>query len=300
MILPSLARNAARLLLTLLSPLALACAQTPAQGAVHSPAPNVAQTATPTSSTPPAEQAAFQQAGRDFDAHHFALALTAFKQLIVQNSGNNDYKKFAAEAALNTGETAFVITTLQPLEQADPADWQARMLLARAYAQTASEPGHRQKRDEEVAEVIRLHLAAPDSKLGKLRDFLLEDIRQGEQSIQFYPALTPWGPYKVHLIARLSSGAPLQPGLRITLESSDSDQPFFAQQHPAEAAAGKRLFSLDGYAPDRKDADGRTVQTHYTYAFFTGEPTYDEVRTRILDIASNKVKPLSSRVGPVD
>lgn len=34
--------------------------------------------------------------------------------------------------------------------------------------------------------------------------------------------------------------------LRITLESSDSDQGLFAQQHPKEAAAGLRLFSMDG------------------------------------------------------
>lgn len=258
---------------------------------------SVASAQTP---TPPAEQAAFQQAGRQFDAHQFAPALAAFKQLIAQNPGNSTYKKFAAEAALNTGDATYVLTTLTPLEQIDPADWQVRMLLARAYAQSAAEPGHKQKRDEELAEIIRLHLADPDSRLGKLRDFHLEDVRQGDQLIQFYPALTPWGPYKVHLIARLSSGEPPVPGLRITLESGDGDQPLFAQQHPAEAAAGKRLFSLDGYAPDRQGPDGKTIQTHYTYAFFVGEPTYDEVRARILAIAANTLKPVSSRVAPVN
>ena len=247
-----------------------------------------------------AEQADFQAARTEFDAQHFAPALTAFKKLIAEHSANEIYKKYACEAAIDTGDMSFAVATLIPLEQAHPADWQVRMLLARAYAQTADEPGHREERDKEVAEIIRLHLATPDSQLGKLRDFRLEDVHEGSELVQLYPALTPWGPYRVHLIARFFSGTPPQPGLRVTLESSDGDQQLFAKEHPAEAAAGKRSFSLDGYAPDRTGSDGRTIQTHYTYAFLVGEPTYDDVRGRILEIAKGRLKPLSSRVGPAD
>ncbi len=253
---------------------------------------------TPASQPPSPNQAQFREAVQAFQAKHFDLALADFKQLIAADPANHVYKKFAAESALNLGDAAFVFTTLLPLEQSDPSDWQARALLARAYAQTPAEPGHRQKRDEEVAAITRLHLQDPNSQLGKLRDFLLETVTQGDKTIQFYPALTPWGPYHVHLIARTFDPSG-QPGLRMTLESGDGDQPLFAQQHPTETAAGQRSFSLDGYAPDQKSPDGQTIQTHYTFAFFTGQPSYDEVRQKVLDIATGKLKAMSSRSGPI-
>ena len=227
------------------------------------------------------------------------MALADFKQLIAAEPTNIVYKKYASEAALNLGDAAFVLTTLLPLERSSPDDWQLHLLLARAYAQTASDPDHKKKRDEEVATVTRLHEADPNSQLGKLRDFLLETVHQGDKTVQFYPALTPWGPYKVNLIAR-TFDASGQPGLRITLESNDLEQPAFAKQHPAEAAAGQRAYSLDGYAPDQKSPDGHTIQTHFTFAFFTGKPTYDDLRAKILAATSGTLKPLSSRSGPID
>lgn len=270
--------------LLLLSLTALVNAQTSPSNPAPSPNPNQDQ---------------FREAAQQFQAKHYDIALIDFKKLIALDPTNNVYKKFASEAALNSGDPAFVIETLLPVEVATPDDWQARTLLARAYAQTAAEPDHKKKRDEEVAAIIRLHDADPNSQLGKLRDFLLETVHQGDKTIQFFPALTPWGPYKINLIAR-TFDASGQPGLRLTLESNDLEQPAFAKQHPAEAAAGQRAYSLDGYAPDQKNAQGQTVQTHYTFAFFTGKPTYDDLRDKVLAATSGTLKPMSSRVGPVN
>ncbi len=257
--------------------------------------PGYAQTST---SVDP-HQLEFDEAVRSFQARHYEIALADFKKLIADQPENPVYKKFASEAALNLGDADFALKTLEPIEPGRPDDWQIHLLLARAYAQTAKEPHHAEKRDEEIAQLTRQHNQDPNSQLGRLRDFLLETVHQGDQAIQFYPALTPWGPYHVRLIAR-TFDASGQPGLRITLESSDFDQPQFAREHPAEAAAGQRLYSLDGYAPDQKSADGRTIQTHFTYGFLTGQPTYDEVRERILAIAAGTVKPVSKTSGPIN
>ena len=250
-------------------------------------------------SVPNPHQAEFDEAVSSFRAKHYDIALADFKKLMGEEPENPVYKKFASEAALNQGDADFVVQTLQPIEAAQPDDWQTHLLLARAYAQMVKDPHHAEKRDEEIALVTKQHNQDPNSQLGKLRDFLLETVHQGDKTIQFYPAFTPWGPYHVHLIARTFDAAG-QPGLRITLESNDFDQPQFAKEHPAEAAAGQRGYSLDGYAPDQKSADGRTIQTHYTYGFFTGQPSYEVVRERILAIAAGTVKPLSSRTGPIN
>ena len=246
-----------------------------------------------------AREAEFAAAGKAFEAGEYGAALTDFKQLIKKDPGNVVYKKFAAEAALNMGDADFVLETLPPVEAANPDDWQARLLLARAYAQTTEVEGHKEQRDAELEAVRKLHAADPDSALGKLRDFKLETVQEGGTTVQFFPAFVPWGPYNVHLLAR-TFDAKDHPGLLITLESDDSDQTLFAEQHPKEAAAGMRSFSLDGYRAGPKTAEGQATQTHYTYGFFIGEPAYDAVRAQMLAVAAGTQKPLSSRSGPVE
>ncbi len=246
-----------------------------------------------------ARTAEFQAAGKAFEQGEYAAALAGFKQLIKEEPGNAVYKKFASEAALNIGDAGFVLETLPAVEAANGDDWQARLLLARAYAQTAEEPGHSDKRDEELAAVRRLHAADANSTLGKLRDFKLETVKEGTTTVQFFPAFVPWGPYNVHLLAR-TFDEEKQPGLLITLESDDTDQELFAKEHPKEAAAGERSFSLDGYRPGPKTADGQATQTHFTYGFFIGEPAYDAVRAQMLAVVAGKQKALSSRTGPVE
>ncbi len=247
-----------------------------------------------TASTPDASAAARAA----FQAGHYDVALTAFKKLIIAEPDNAVYQEFAAEAALNLNDAAFAIQTLEPLEVAHPEAWQAHLLLARAYAQTATQDHRAEERDAEIAWAIQQHKQDPNAPLGRMRDFLLEKVQQGQTIVAFYPALTPWSPYQVHLIARTFDAAG-HPGLRVTLESSDADQSLFAKQHSGEAAASQREYSLDGYGPDAKTADGQLVQTHYTYAFLVGEPKYDDLRARVLAIVAGTTHPLSSRTGPV-
>lgn len=245
------------------------------------------------------EQSQFAVAGKAFQAGQYAVALADFKELIAKYPGNDAYKKFGAEAALNIGDPHFALQTISAIETAHPEDWQARLLLARAYQQTSSEPGHPRKRDEEITTVTRMHESGDHPRLARLRDFLLETVRQGDKTVQFYPSFVPWGPYKVSLIARVLDASGKQ-ALRVTLESGDGDQPNFAIQHPAAAAAGERAYTLDGYGPENKVPNGQTLQTHFTYDFFVGKPSYDVVREKVLAIAAARISPLSGRTGPVN
>lgn len=83
----------------------------------------------------------------------------------------------------------------------------------------------------------------------------------------------------------------------MSVETNDSDQSLFASQHPKEASQGMRLFSLDGYANSGVDPAGHATQQHFTFALFSGEPSYDTVREKFIAIAQKKLIPLSSRTG---
>ena len=83
--------------------------------------------------------------------------------------------------------------------------------------------------------------------------------------------------------------------LRTTLESNDADQPLFAKEHPEEAAKGMRSFSLDSYQETGLNGSGQRTQTHATYKFFVGQPSYEVVREEFVKIAAGKVPMLTSR-----
>ena len=266
---------------------------TPAQ-AQKSPAPQK-----PAATKPASEHAAYEAAGKAYQAGEYEAALTGFKHLIAQHPENIEYKKFAAECAVILTDTDFAITTLQPVEAAHPADWRAHILLAQAYAESADQPGRGEKRDEEVVALRKLHVQPDqaDPTFARMHEFLLETDQRGETLIKLYPALEPWGEFNFYLVAR-TYDAQHMPQKLIVLESDDGDQDLFKQEHPKEAAAGERSFSLDGYSLPFKNAQGEDVQTHSTYGFFIGEPSYDAVRGQILAIVEGRLKPLAAHTGP--
>jgi hypothetical protein len=61
--------------------------------------------------------------------------------------------------------------------------------------------------------------------------------------------------------------------------------------------AGLRRFSLDAYREMGLNSQGQRTQTHYTYEFFVGQPSYDKVREAFINVVNEKSKPISSRTG---
>jgi hypothetical protein len=106
----------------------------------------------------------------------------------------------------------------------------------------------------------------------------------------------PLGLYKVYYVGQVANATGVT-FLRITLESSDADQMLFAKEHAKEAAAGLRDFTLDAYQDTGLNQAGQRTQTHFTYKFFIGQPSYDTVREEFLNVANGKTAPVSSRTG---
>jgi tetratricopeptide (TPR) repeat protein len=231
----------------------------------------------------------FDDAGKAFNAAHFADALTGYKRLLEDLPGDAVISKFAGEAALDVGDTTYALETLKPIAQSNPNDWQAVALLTRAYA----ESGDKASRDAGIAQMIALHKRGITP--AKTRQFIVERTKVGEHVVLIFVSLEPWGHYHVYNYAQIfDEGGRL--ALRAAVQSDDVDQAAFAKQHPTEAAAGLRGFSLDGYQDSGKNSDGHPTETHYTFKFFAGQPAYDTVRSEFLSIASGQTKPISSRV----
>jgi hypothetical protein len=229
---------------------------------------------------------------KDFSAQHYGDALVTYKQILAALPGDAVLSKFLGEAALNVGDTNTALTVLRPIAAGDANDWQAVALLTRACAESG-DTGCRDAGMAHMQELQRAGVTPP-----QMQQYILEHMKIGENSLLIRASLVPWGRYKVYDLGQVSGpdGAIF---LRISLESSDTDQPLFARDHPQEAAAGMRLFSLDAYRETGLNGDGKRTQTHYTYKFFTGEPSYTVVRQAFLDIVGGKANPVSSRTNLV-
>ena len=235
----------------------------------------------------PAQKPQYDQAAMNFSGQNYADAFTQFKALLKDLPGDAVLTKFASESALNIGDTAYALSNMKPIAAANPEDWQAASILTRAYA----ESGNKDDRDAGIAHMVELHkrgITPPH-----MQQYILERVRTPDRTILIFTSLEPWGHYKVYDYAQVFD----EEGhlvLRLTLESNDTDQPLFAKEHPKEAASGARLFSIDGYSGPTTAA--QSGETHSTYKFFTGQPSYDTVREAFLSIASDKSSPVTSRV----
>jgi len=225
-----------------------------------------------------------------FQAQRYAEALEVLKQLRDRHPRDPVLAKFASEASLNIGDPAYSLAALTPMVQIAPNDWQAVGLLARACA----ESGDIACRDAQMSHMLDLYRQGLTPT--GMNDYPVEHIAVGASTLIVFSSLEPFTRYKIYALGKVNNPDG-KLTLTMTIESNDSDQPGFAKEHPQEAAQGMRLFSLDAYAETGLNQAGQRTQTHYTFQFFNGQPTYDVIRESFIKIASGKASPLSSRSG---
>jgi hypothetical protein len=236
------------------------------------------------------QQQVFDSAIAALKQKRYGDALIIEKKLLAEIPGDPVLTEYASEEALNSGDPAFAVTALQPIVKTAARDWRAVLLLVRACGQTSNDAC----RDEEMAHLADLHRQGvlPASVV----QYLVERVKVGSNTLAISMFVEPWGPYGAHAMAEVTddSGKRLQ---RIFLESADFDQPLFAKQNPAAAAKGLRSFSLDGYFDTGTNAQGQRTQSHATYNFYAGQPSYDTLRAELVRIVAGNAKILSSRSG---
>ena len=232
----------------------------------------------------------FEEATKAYRGRQFADSLAIFKQLLKEMPTDAILQKFASESALNNGDDGFALSLLKPITEADPDDWQAAAMLTRACAET----GDKACRDAGIAHMIDLHSRGLTP--ATMQDYLVEKVKAGANTMAIDTSLVPWGYYKVYAYAKVTD-ADGKLSLSISLESNDLDQPRFAKEHPDEAAKGIRQFSLDAYRETGLNSDGKRTQTHFTFKFFDGQPSYETIREDFLKVANGEIKPVSSRSG---
>lgn len=164
------------------------------------------------------------------------------------------------------------ISEFTKLLSVSPQTWGAHINLVLAYAQKGNWAAFAKERD--------LIKAARDSNAPGLPmdsadviDFL--DVGGQKHLVEYF--YKPVGPHHTRYVFlhRVDGGVTDL----ITCDSDDGDQMVFKSEHPKEAAAGARRYSLDPWT-----VAGNNLEHGHILRFYDGEPTYEALRADVVKV----------------
>jgi hypothetical protein len=215
------------------------------------------------------------------EARDFDDALTGARAILAANPNSPKANKLIGVVYLDQQKSSDALPYFEKALQLSPDDPTVHGLLLQAYA----ESGDKTRRDEQRAILRGYHSDGKHPEMAQIPAYLIETIPVGDKIIQATEFYEPSGEFHFYYRFNIFDTTG-QIQSFIALESDDADQAMFAQQHPKEAAAGERRFSLDGYS---KNADGHVTQALYT--FFNGQPSYDDVRALVIKLVRSGKEP---------
>ena len=224
----------------------------------------------------PSDAASQMRLGVDaFRQGDCAGALRLFRQVVVADPGNIVAYNLAANCSLKLKDYPSAIDSFKRALQLQPDEFHNVSGLIHAYTLA----GMASERDD-----LRKRIAAleHDGKLPANFNYVFETFQAGDRSVEVseFPQIQGFYGERYRFDVFASDGKQV---FRVALESAAAEQPKWAAEHPKEAAAGGRFFSLDGYSGN----------THFTYEFFDGEPPYEQVREKVKQILAGQKAALS-------
>ncbi|PYV76806.1 MAG: hypothetical protein DMG96_12935 [Acidobacteria bacterium] len=212
------------------------------------------------------------------DAFHlgdYAGALRIFRQVIAADPSDIVAYNVSANCSIRLADYPSAIDSFQHALQLRPDEWHSLAGLMRAYTLAGMTPDR---------DALRKHIGEleREGKLPPEFNYVFETFQVEGKKLEVAEFPQIHGFYGERYRFKLVNSAG-KLVFCVTLESDSAEQQRWAKQHPAEAAAGARHFSLDGYAAD----------SHSTYSSYDGEPAYERVREEVVQVIAGKKQPIS-------
>jgi len=220
------------------------------------------------------------------EANQPRQALADFQQILAANPNHATANLLAATAAIELFEGKLAVQYAEKARQLDPGNWKIDATLVAAYAAA----GMRPQRDRERAVLRQLHATgAPDAR--QATGFLVEMFPvtlAGQTTPVRVDAVEEFAPTgEFHTYFRFFvRGANGQRLWEIDVQSNDFDERSWAQEHPAQSAAGQRQFQITGHGDGSQEVD---------YRMLSGTPDYDTFRAVVVSILESHPLPLAQR-----
>ena len=216
-----------------------------------------------------ATPSATEQALADMRHGQPQTALALLQKAIAADPNDAAANLLAASAAIALYQPDLAVTYAERARTLEPENWKTHTTLVTAYAMA----GKTQQRDAERAALRDLHTSGKEPDARQTSGFLLDAFKVGAYHVDAVEYFTPVG--KFHIYYRfLIRNAQGERVWQIDVQSDDFNQASWAKSYPEQAAQGQRQFQITG------EGDG----VRNDYRSFSGSPSYDWIKARIMDI----------------
>lgn len=236
---------------------------------------------------PAATEQQLKEAAAAFDAGNAfmeqrkpAEALTSYKQALAVLPNESALLFNGGLAAYGSKDYAYAAELWKRSKSVDSSDWHVRAKLIQAYQAL----GKLAERDAERAELFELWKAGQTAELKQQFQFCRDQFEIKSQKVMAFEHFELKGARALRYVFSILNAAENGEQFRISLGSYDMTNAIWRETRDPKPKEGERLFHLDGYFKGG----------HATYGMYFPEPSYDDIRRKVIEILEGKGSPISS------
>lgn len=245
--------------------------------------PASAQNPAPTSQQQAQAEKAFETGNSLMEQRKFAEALVQYKQALAILPNDPAILFNAGMAAFNTQDYAYAAESWKKLKALEPLDWHARAKLVQAYQALGQLPD----RDRERAELFELWKSGKSAELKKQAEFCRDQFEVKGQKVMAFEHYELKGDRALRYVFSILNKTEDGEEWRISMGSYKFTDAVWREMQNPKPKAHERLFHLDGYFKNG---------AHATYGMFFPEPSYDDIRAKVIKILEGKDDPISATI----
>lgn len=223
---------------------------------------------------------AFRNGNALMDEKKYCEALTHYKEGLTSSPDDTSLLYNAGLAAFQCKQYPVAVDLWRRLKALDPTDWQTRAKLIQGYQAL----GRLKEREEERAALFDLRKQDSSGELAKQVEYCRDQFEAGGERVMAFEHFELRGDRAVRYVFSIVDESEHQAKYRISLGSYDSTNAYWHETTKPRPKDSDRLFHLDGYYD----------WGHATYGMYFPEPSYDDIRTAVIEILEKKKSPSSA------
>lgn len=210
----------------------------------------------------------------------YCEALTHYKEGLTSSPDDTSLLYNGGLAAFQCKQYPAAVDLWGHLKGLDPSDWQTRAKLIQAYQAVGKLP----EREEERNALFDLRKRDSSGDLAKQVEYCRDQFEAAGEKVMAFEYFELKGKRAVRYVFSIIDESKQEEKYRLSLGSYDLTNAIWHETTKPRPKDTDRLFHLDGYYD----------WGHATYGMYFPEPSYDEVRTAVIEILEKKKNPLST------
>lgn len=242
-----------------------------------------AQNPTPSTQQQAQAEKAFDMGNTLMEQRKFAEALVQYKQALAILPKEPSILFNAGMAAFGSKDYAFAAESWKQVKAVEPLDWHTRAKLVQVYQALGQLP----ERDKERAELFEMWKSGKSVELKKQTEFCRDQFEVKGQKVMVFEHYELTGDRALRYVFSILNKTEDGEEWRISMGSYKTTDAIWREMQNPRPKDHERLFHLDGYFKNGG---------HATYGMFFPEPSYDDIRAKVIKILEGKGDPISATV----